>query len=116
MRIIVSLIVALLFFVGVGMVRYNAVVAQDDRVADSRRADCRRVADAALQANPYGDPDSFPRMRSDCERRAHETTMSERSIAHYILGAWLWGAIAGLVGGLLTYLIIRRRQRAAATG
>ena len=115
MRVIWALIVAVVLFAAVGGVRYNMVVAQDDRVAASRRADCEMAANLPVQAEAYrGDP--YRDVRGDalrnCNRAAHEATMAERSIAHYILGAWLWGALAGLLGAVLTFKVMGRRRPA----
>ena len=108
MRIVLSLIVAILLFAAVGTIRYNSVVSEDDRVAQSRRAGCERLAQAST-----GDPLGNGRLASldACNERAHQTTMAERSLAHYFFSAWLWGLLAGLIGGFVTFSVVGRRRR-----
>lgn len=113
MRIGLSLLAAIILFAGVGYYRYGVVLAQDNRADLSRRAECEQFAAAAGRTPSAGD--TYQSVLRDCNRTAFRTTMSERSIAHYVINVWLWGAIAGLLGGLVTFMVIGRRARGTAS-
>jgi hypothetical protein len=107
-----SLLVAVGLLLGVTYLRYPAVYSQMSR-------DELEISRACAASTPRGSYDGFgtssyrdPALEQ-CERQAKEN-YHLGDTRRYLFGAWLWGAIAAVLGGLITSLLIGRRQSKSA--
>jgi hypothetical protein len=107
MRPILALIIGGVVLLAVTWYRYGEVYSERARTEAIAVAECMR----AEGAPPYDN--GFSPIRQDCQRRASDAWEADGT-RHYLVGAWLWGIVAGLIAGLIGFGMLGRRRRPAS--